>query len=81
MIFGEATCIAFAGGALGIVLLLGMVSVMKAGLSQWFPIFSIQTLTFILVAIVALGIGAIAAVFPVQKAIRMRIVDGLRTVE
>jgi ABC-type antimicrobial peptide transport system permease subunit len=58
-----------------------MVSILKAGLSAWFPIFAIQTLTFILVITIALAIGAISAIFPVQKAMRMRIVDGLRTVD
>jgi len=81
MIFGEATIIALVGGGVGIVFLLGVVNLMKAALGAWFPVFAVQTLTFILVLTIALAIGAISSIFPVKKALGMRIVDGLRTID
>lgn len=81
MISGEAIVISLTGGLLGLVFLAGIVDVMKAGLSAWFPVFKVQPLTWILVVSLAIAIGLIASAFPVLKAMRMRIVDGLRVVD
>lgn len=81
MISGEAIVISLTGGLLGLVFLAGIVDVMKAGLSAWFPVFKVQPLTWVLVVSLAIVIGLIASAFPVLKAMRMRIVDGLRVVD
>lgn len=81
MITGEAIVISLAGGLLGLALLAAVVNVLKAGLSAWFPIFKIQPVTWILVVALAIAIGLISSAFPVLKAMRMRIVDGLRVVD
>ncbi len=81
MITGEAIVISLTGGLLGLALLAAIVNVLKAGLSAWFPVFKIQPLTWILVVALAIVIGLIASAFPVIKAMRMRIVDGLRVVD
>ncbi len=81
MITGEAIVISLTGGLLGLALLAAIVNVLKAGLSAWFPVFKIQPLTWILVVALAIIIGLIASAFPVIKAMRMRIVDGLRVVD
>lgn len=81
MISGEAIIISLSGGALGLGLLAMMVSVLKAGLSAWFPVFKIQPLTWILVVALAIAIGLISSAFPVLRAMRTRIVDGLRVVD
>jgi putative ABC transport system permease protein len=81
MISGESLVIAGLGGALGLLLLVGVTSIVKAGVSQWFPIFGITTTTFVLVVVVAIVIGLLASIFPAQRAVRMKIVDGLRVVD
>ena len=62
-------------------LLAAIVNVLKAGLSAWFPVFKIQPLTWILVVTLAIAIGLVSSAFPVLRAMRMRIVDGLRVVD
>lgn len=81
MISGESVVISAAGGALGLLLLIGVTNIVKAGVSQWFPVFEITTATLVLVATVAIVIGLLASVFPAQRAARMKIVDGLRVVD
>ena len=81
MISGESLVIAGLGGALGLLLLLGVTNIVKAGVSQWFPVFGITTTTFVLVVAVAILIGLLASIFPAQRAVRMKIVDGLRVVD
>lgn len=81
MISGEAIIISLSGGILGLGLLAMMVNVMRAGLSAWFPVFKIQPLTWILVVALAVAIGLISSAFPVLRAMRTRIVDGLRVVD
>ncbi len=81
MISGEAILISLVGGVVGLGLLAAIVNLLKAGLSAWFPVFKIQPLTWILVVSLAIAIGLIASAFPVLKAMRTRIVDGLRVVD
>ncbi len=81
MISGEAILISISGGALGLGLLAAVVNVLKAGLSAWFPVFKIQPLTWVMVVSLAIAIGLVASAFPVLKAMRTRIVDGLRIVD
>jgi putative ABC transport system permease protein len=81
MISGESLVIAGLGGALGLLLLVGVTNIVKAGVSQWFPVFTITTATFVLVVVVAISIGLLASIFPTQRAARMKIVDGLRVVD
>jgi putative ABC transport system permease protein len=81
MIGGESLVISLLGGGLGLLLLVGVTNIVKAGVSQWFPVFGITTTTFILVLSVAVLIGLLASIFPTQRAVRMKIVDGLRVVD
>ena len=81
MISGEAILISLTGGLVGLGLLAAVVNVLKAGLSAWFPVFKIQPLTWIMVVSLAIAIGLVASAFPVLKAMRTRIVDGLRVVD
>jgi putative ABC transport system permease protein len=81
MISGEAILISLTGGLVGLGLLAAIVNVLRAGLSAWFPVFKIQPLTWIMVVSLAIAIGLVASAFPVLKAMRTRIVDGLRVVD
>ncbi len=81
MISGESLLIACLGGALGLLLLAGVIDIVKAGVSQWFPVFTVTTTTTVLVVAVAILIGLLASIFPAQRAVRIKIVDGLRVVD
>jgi ABC-type antimicrobial peptide transport system permease subunit len=43
-----------------------------------FPIFYVETLTVVLAAIAAILVGVFASIFPIQRAVRTSIVQGLR---
>lgn len=81
LITGESLIISLFGAGLGLVLLVMMVNVMKAGLTQWFPVFKVQPITWVLVVSIAIAIGMVASIFPLQKSLRTKIVDGLRVVD
>ena len=66
---------------MGIGLLIVVASALKVALSQFFPGFQPVEFTIILSFSIAIIVGLIAAVFPITRALRMSIVDGLRVVD
>ncbi len=81
LILGESLLIAFLGGLIGMALLNVVSNIARVALSQYFPMFSSSALTYLLCLLAALVVGFIAAVFPINRALRMSIVDGLRVVD
>lgn len=81
LIFGESIIIAILGGATGLLLTVPIVGLVRTGLSNFFPVFPLETITVILAASAALVVGLGAAVFPTFKALRTSIVDGLRIID
>lgn len=79
LIGGESLLIATLGGAFGIALTFpvtdGFASAMPQG---WFPIFNVETITIILSCGLAVLVGLLASIFPIQRAVSTKIVDGLR---
>ena len=78
---GESLLISILGGGIGLFLTYPIIS----GISNFiptgmFPVFEIETVTLILAASAALFIGFAAAVFPIQRALKTKIVDGFRFV-
>ena len=81
LILGESFLISAIGSAIGLFTLVPIVEFFAGFIPKgYFPIFNIETATFIMAGVSALLIGVIAAVFPVQKALRTTIVDGFRHV-
>lgn len=81
LISGESLVISLLGGGLGLLLtypIVGMFSLFVP--KSWFPIFYIEPITIILAGASAVLVGILAAVFPIQRALRTSIVDGLRFV-
>lgn len=81
LILGESMFISFLGGGLGLFLLFPLIE----GFSQvipknFFPIFNLENITVVLAVSSALLIGVVSAIFPIQKALRTKIVDGFRFV-
>ncbi len=81
LILGESLTIAAFGGAVGLILLKVIGSIAGVALSQFFPGFSSDPITYFLSLLIAVAVGIIAAIFPIQRALRMSIVDGLRVVD
>ncbi|RPI05767.1 MAG: ABC transporter permease [Ignavibacteriae bacterium] len=79
LILGESLLIAALGAGLGLLttypIVAGISAVMPKG---FFPYFFVTPTTIILGASAALLVGFTASIFPIQRALRTRIVDGLR---
>jgi putative ABC transport system permease protein len=80
LIGGESMMLAILGGVVGIAALFPVAHGIAITLRAWFPVFPVETKTITVAAAAALGCGLVAAIFPAARAIRMRIVDGLRRV-
>jgi putative ABC transport system permease protein len=81
LIAGESLIISIFGAALGLVLTFPVVELFSLMVPKsWFPIFYIEPVTIVLSGASALLVGVLAAVMPIQKAVRTSIVDGLRFV-
>lgn len=79
LIFGEALLISCVGAGTGIILTFPMVQGFEAVVPKgFFPVFTIEPTTLILAGSAAIVVGVAAALFPIQRALRTRIVDGLR---
>jgi putative ABC transport system permease protein len=81
LIAGESFLISFVGGALGLALTFPLVDMFQAFVPKgWFPVFNVEPITVILAGAAALIVGITASLFPIQRALRTTIVDGLRFV-
>ncbi|HXG00677.1 MAG TPA: ABC transporter permease, partial [Bacteroidota bacterium] len=81
MIGAESLLIAVLGGVLGLLATIPAVDVFQAAMPKgFFPIFFVEPMTVILAGLAALLVGIAAAIFPVQRALRTTIVEGLRFV-
>jgi len=81
IILGESLLISIIGGALGLMLTLPIVN----GFGEFvpkgmFPVFELEPITIILACSASLLIGIAAALFPIQRALTTKIVDGIRFV-
>jgi putative ABC transport system permease protein len=81
IIMGESLMISILGGGIGLILTYPVVSffgeIIPKGL---FPVFMVQPVTIIFAVGAALLTGVLAAIFPIQKALRTKIIDGFRFV-
>jgi putative ABC transport system permease protein len=78
-IAGESLIISFLGAAVGIAILYPMILGFGIVIPKaWFPVFSLEASTVLIAGVAALCVGIIAAAGPVRRALKTRIVDGLR---
>jgi len=81
LILGESLCIAMIGGVIGILLTYPIVAGFEQAIPKgFFPFFFIETKTTIIALGSALLIGVLASIFPIQRALTTKIVDGFRFV-
>lgn len=79
LIAGESFFISFFGGGLGLAMTLPLVKMFESFIPKgWFPVFNVEPITIILAGVSALTVGIVASLFPIQRALRTKIVDGLR---
>jgi putative ABC transport system permease protein len=81
LILGESMLISMIGGGIGLLLTFPFVAGFAAAVPKgFFPIFNLEPITVILAVSSALVVGVVASIFPIQRALTTKIVDGLRHV-
>lgn len=80
LIFGESLSIAILGGIVGILITFPACAGFAKGMQAFIPRFVIEPDTLVIAGIFAILVGIISAIFPANRAVNMKIVDGLRQV-
>ena len=81
LILGESMLIACLGGGIGLFLTFPIVSGFEQAMPKgFFPFFFIEPITIVLAVTATLMVGFLAAIFPIQRALATKIVDGFRFV-
>jgi putative ABC transport system permease protein len=80
LIFGESLSIAILGGIVGILITFPACAGFAKGMQNFIPRFVIEPDTLVMAAVFAIIVGIVSAIFPVNQAVKMKIVDGLRQV-
>jgi len=81
LILGESLAIASIGGVVGMGLLAVVSRLVGRAMSIYFPGYQVGVETYFIVVAAAFVVGCLAAIFPIQRALSIRIVDGLRVVD
>jgi len=80
LIAGESLSIALLGGAIGIILTFPICAGFGKAFADFFPLMVMEPMTFILAGGLAVLVGILAAIFPIERVMNMKIIDGLRQV-
>ncbi len=76
---GESLIISFLGAGLGLAIVYPVVAMFSILVPKgWFPVFNLAPSTVILAASSAILVGVLASIIPLRRALKTRIVDGLR---
>lgn len=79
-ILGESLVIAGLGGLLGLILTFPAAKLFALKLAQYFPVFNVEPDTLVFEIAASILVGTVAALFPIWRAINVRIADGLRRI-
>jgi putative ABC transport system permease protein len=80
MVFGESLLISITGCAVGILLTFPVGRLFGDMLGDYLPSFEVKRMTIWLDIGFALLVGCVAGIIPAQRAVRIRIADGLRRI-
>lgn len=81
LIMGESLLIALLGGGFGLALTFPLIEGFSNAVPKgFFPIFNLEPVTIVLALSAVVLIGLAASLFPIQRALATRIVDGFRFV-
>lgn len=78
MVMGESVLVTALGAAFGLALGWLLVSGLYAALARFMPAFQLTASAMLLGVALAVGLGALAGVWPAAQAMRLRVVDALR---
>ncbi|MFH0734852.1 MAG: FtsX-like permease family protein [bacterium] len=79
LILGESLVISFFGAGVGLFLSFPIIQGFAAAIPKaFFPVFKLETITLILSISSAFLVGFLASIFPIQRALTTKIVDGFR---
>lgn len=79
LILGESFILSLIGGGLGLFLTAPLIEGFEKGLPKgWFPVFQLEAITLVLIVVAVIVIGVAASIFPIRRAAKTSIVDGLR---
>jgi putative ABC transport system permease protein len=77
LVFAEAMLLCLLGGLIGLALVSVIVPGMAQALSQYLPGMAVDGRTWVIGAVIAMGLGVATGLMPAWKARRLRIVDAL----
>ncbi|MGB9627702.1 MAG: ABC transporter permease [Thermodesulfobacteriota bacterium] len=80
LIFGESLVITIIGCLLGIAVTFPGREIISIELGTYFPVFNIERETLLLDFIASLAIAFFSAIIPTQRAVKIRIAEGLRRI-
>jgi len=80
LIAGESIIISLCGYLGGIALAFPAAEGFKQALGMYFPIFNVETGSLVMALVSSLVVAILAAIVPIQRAIGIRIADGLRRI-
>ena len=80
LIAGESVIISLCGYLCGVVLSFPAAAGFKQALGMYFPIFKVESASLVMALVSSLIVAILAAVVPIQRAIGIRIADGLRRI-
>ncbi len=80
LVFGESIVISLAGGLLGVILTFPAAHWIETELSQFFPVFTVSSLTVYLDLLAAFAVGFTASIFPTWRGATIGIAEGLRRI-
>ena len=80
LIAGESVIISLCGYLCGVVLSFPAAAGFKQALGMYFPIFKVESASLVMALVASLIVAILAAVVPIQRAIGIRIADGLRRI-
>ncbi|MFI5252797.1 MAG: ABC transporter permease [Bacteroidota bacterium] len=81
LIAGESLFISCIGGAIGMAVTFPACRGIYRNLPPgWFPVFNIEPMTIVFAVLTVILAGVISSMFPIYRALHMKIVDGLRQI-
>jgi len=80
LIAGESVIISLCGYFCGVALSFPAAAGFKQALGMYFPIFKVETVSLVMALVSSLIVAILAAIVPIQRAIGIRIADGLRRI-
>jgi putative ABC transport system permease protein len=80
LIGGESMFLALIGGLIGLLITFPLAKGFGKAFPTWFPVVTVEPLTIVLIFGSAIVAGVVAALLPSFRILKMKIVDGLRSV-